>query len=112
MKSLKFRSHLADQILDGTKTVTWRLFDDKDLKIGDEIELIRWETGEVFGKATILDVAEKRLGDITDDDYEYSNYKRENQSERLEHYREIYGDKVNVDTMVKMIKLKLLNPNG
>lgn len=40
MKTLKFRSHLADLILKGEKDVTWRLFDDKDLTIGDQLELL------------------------------------------------------------------------
>jgi hypothetical protein len=40
MKKLKFRHHLVKEIVTGSKTVTWRLFDDKDLQVGDELELI------------------------------------------------------------------------
>ena len=38
MKTLKFKQCLVDQILRGEKTSTWRLFDDKDLNIGEKIE--------------------------------------------------------------------------
>lgn len=109
MKTLKFKSHLVDQILNGSKTVTWRLFDDKDLKIGDELEFINSETKEVFARAIITKVREKKLGDITDDDFEFSGYKKEDENELIKHYKAIYGDKVNWDTMVKMIKFKLIN---
>lgn len=44
IKTLKFRYHLAEEILAGRKTVTWRLFDDKALEIGDKIQLLHWET--------------------------------------------------------------------
>ncbi len=46
---VKFREHLVLKILSGEKTVTWRLFDDKDLQEGDRIELVNWNTGETFG---------------------------------------------------------------
>jgi hypothetical protein len=34
MKTLKFKPHLVEQILTGTKTSTWRLFDDKNIMGG------------------------------------------------------------------------------
>jgi hypothetical protein len=40
MKTLKFRKTLSELILKGEKTATWRLFDDKNLKEGDEIVLV------------------------------------------------------------------------
>ena len=39
MKVLKFREYLVPLVLSGEKDSTWRLFDDKDLSVGDEIEL-------------------------------------------------------------------------
>jgi hypothetical protein len=107
MKILKFRPHLAQQILDGTKTVTWRLFDDKDLRVGDRIELIDWESGEKFAEAEITKVREKRLGDIEDIDFE-GHEKYESREEMLKHYKEYYGDKVTMDTAIKMIDFKLM----
>ena len=56
MKTLKFTSPLAKMILDGSKTTTWRLFDDKDLQSGDKLDLQNCETGEDFAKAEILEI--------------------------------------------------------
>jgi hypothetical protein len=67
---LKFRPSLAALILAGTKTTTWRLFDEKDLKVGDVIDLINKETGEVFAQAVITKAYEKPLKDLDDADRE------------------------------------------
>lgn len=107
MKSLKFRSHLADLVLSGEKNVTWRLFDDKDLKQHDELILIRKETLKEFARAEIITVKEKKLGEISEEDY-IGHEKFENQKEMLQHYREYYGDRVTLDTIVKIIKFKLI----
>ena len=69
MKKLKFRKTLADLILRGDKDVTWRLFDDKNLSVGDKLELIVWETNVVFGRAQIVEVHAKKLGDVVKQDY-------------------------------------------
>ena len=58
-KTLKFRSCLADLILGGKKTTTWRLYDDKDLKNGDLLNFRVWETGKDFAKAVITGINEK-----------------------------------------------------
>lgn len=108
MKTLKFKPHLVDQILNGSKKVTWRLFDDKNLTNGDMFEITDALTGKNKGRAVIIEVKEKKLGEVADEDYDYSGYKKENQDEMLEHYRDIYGDKVNLDTSVKMIRFNLL----
>jgi uncharacterized LabA/DUF88 family protein/uncharacterized protein YqfB (UPF0267 family) len=50
-KTVKFRETLAELVLKGEKTATWRLFDDKDLKVGDLLNLQIWETGKDFAKA-------------------------------------------------------------
>ncbi len=107
MKKLKFRHHLAEEIIAGRKTVTWRLFDDKDLKVGDELELLDWESGEKFAEAEILKVREKRLGEIEEKDFE-GHEKFESKEEMLETYRKYYGDKVDWNTIVKIIEFKLL----
>lgn len=60
IKTLKFRRVLAQEILAGRNNATWRLFDDKDLKIGDKLELLIWETKEKFAQAEIINVGKKR----------------------------------------------------
>lgn len=107
MKKLKFRHHLIEEIITGKKTVTWRLFDDKDLKIGDEIELIDWDTKEKFAEAEIIKVHEKKLGEIEERDFEWHE-KFGSKDEMLETYKKYYGDSVDWNTLVKIIEFKLL----
>ncbi|MDP3958234.1 MAG: ASCH domain-containing protein [bacterium] len=110
MKTLKFRHNLVKKILDRSKTVTWRLFDDKDLQIGDKIELIDWESSEKFAEAEITGVREKKLGEIEEKDFE-GHEKYQSNEEMLEHYKKYYGEKVDMDTVVKIIDFKLLRGN-
>ena len=105
-KTLKFRSHLADLILGGKKTVTWRLFDDKGLKVGDILNFQVSETEKDFAKAVITEVKEKKLGDIKEEDYN-GHEKFESQKGMLNHYKEYYGDKVTLETLVKIINFDL-----
>ncbi len=107
IKSLKFRPFLATEILEGRKDVTWRLFDDKDLRIGDKINLINWETGEKFGEAEIIELEEKPMKELNETDY-IGHEKFGNHEEMMETYQKYYGDKVNSETLVKIIKFKLL----
>ena len=107
MKTLKFRHHLAEEILRDRKIVTWRLFDDKDLKIGDKVELLYWETKEKFANAEIINVREKKLAEIEEKDFE-GHEKFESKEEMFETYRKYYGDKADWNTVVKIIEFKLL----
>lgn len=103
MKTIKFRNELADKILRGEKTTTFRLFDDKDLRSGDEIQLLRWETGEEFGKTMIRETYERTLGALTEDDFVgHETYADE--AEMYATLRTFYGDRVGPDTVVKVIR--------
>lgn len=106
MKTLKFASNLVSLILSGEKTVTWRLFDDKELKAGDALEFINKETGDKFSQAEILFIREKRLDDIEETDYE-GHEKFDDKEEMFETYRRYYGNKVNGDAIVKIIRFKI-----
>jgi len=107
MKTLKFRQNLAEEILAGRKTATWRIFDDKDLQVGDRLEFIIWESKEKFAEAEILSICEKKLKDIEEKDY-LGHEKFVNNEEMLNNYRNFYGEKVNWNTLVKMIDFKIL----
>lgn len=106
MKTIKFRRTLAEEILAGRKNVTWRLFDDKDLKVGDRISLIIWESGEKFAESLIMEVREKKLEDITKNDLD-GHEKYGSKKEILETYRKYYGNIVEWDTAVKIIRFKI-----
>jgi hypothetical protein len=105
-KSLKFRDHLVKLVLEEKKDVTWRLFDDKDLSEGDEVDLINWNTKEKFGEATLIKVWEKKLRDLQDSDFD-GHEKFSSNEEMYKTYRTYYGDRVGPDTVVKIIRFKL-----
>lgn len=61
MKILKFKPNLVPLVLSGEKYSTWRFFDDKDLKEGDELQFMNSETDDVFSAAVILSPREKKI---------------------------------------------------
>lgn len=107
IKTLKFKHHLVQQILDGTKTVTWRLFDDKNLQTGDILEMIDADTGKSFCQAMITKIKEKKLGEVEENDFE-GHERYASKEEMLGHYRGYYGEKVDRDTIIKMIDFKII----
>ena len=107
MKTLKFKDFKARWILEGTKTATMRLFDDKDLKVGDELELINSDSGKVFSKAVIVEVVYRTLGEVEDIDLD-GHEKWNNKEEMLKSLRLYYGDRVNLDIEVKIVRFNLI----
>ncbi len=106
-KTLKFREHLVKLVLAKEKDLTWRLFDDKNLSEGDIVDLINWNTGEVFGKAHLIKVWEKKMKDL--DDADYDGHERFSSDEEMyKTYKTYYGDRVGPDTIVKMISFELV----
>lgn len=102
MKTLKFRPELALKILSGEKTSTWRLFDEKDLTIGDELLFINKETLKDFGKAVITSIKTKTLETLTEDDWT-GHEKFPSEKEMYDTLKKYYGDRVNEKTEVKII---------
>lgn len=106
-KTLKFRPNLAELILAGEKTTTWRLFDDKDLSEGDKLDLINKETGQMFAHAAISSVREKTLGEVEDTDFDEGHERYESEEAMYEAYRSYYGDQVGPDTPLKIVSFSL-----
>ena len=107
MKTLKFKDFKAEWILAGTKTATMRLFDDKDLQVGDELDLINSDSGESFAKAVITEVLFRNLGEVDDVDLD-GHEKCNSPPEMLHSLQTYYGDKVNSETPVKIVRFRLL----
>ena len=103
MKTLKFYSKLVPLILSREKTTTFRMFDDKNLTEGDVLQFVEKESGQHFGNATIVSVVEKRLCDMIDVDLD-GHEKYESREKMYEDYRNIYGDRVTPEAMVKIVK--------
>lgn len=110
VKIIKFRNHLAKMVLAGEKDSTWRLFDDKNLQKGDTVELVNWDTGEIFGRATLVGAREKKMGELEESDFD-GHEKFTSEEEMYQTYRGYYGDRVGPDTIVKIIRFKLLPKN-
>lgn len=109
MKTLKLDHKLAMLVQQGHKTTTWRLYDDKDISVNDEVRLIdkvdsgKPDTWKPIGTALIDEVVEKRLGDLSDNDYD-GHEKFSSKDELLTTYRQYYGQQVTMSTPVKIIK--------
>lgn len=109
MKTLKFAPELVPLILSGEKTSTWRIFDDKDLSLGDELIFINKATKEEFAKARILTIREKKLGEIDEADFDEGHERFESSEKMLKSYRSYYGDAVTMETPIKIIGFELLS---
>lgn len=112
MKTLKLEHKLADMVRKGSKTSTWRMYDDKDIRVNDQIELVdkvdpsNPETWRAIGTARVDMVLEKRLGDITDADAEgHGTYT--SKAAMLHSFQQYYGPQVTFDTPIKMIHFTL-----
>jgi hypothetical protein len=108
MKTSKFRPELAKLVMEGKKTTTWRLFDDKDFQAGDELELINKETLTPFAHAVITEIVEKPLKDFDDADWE--GHERYPSDEAMyAAYRGYYpGREIDPNTPAKIIHFKLV----
>lgn len=107
MKSLKFRNYLVPLVLSGEKNSTWRLFDDKDLKVGDDVELLEYVTLRHFANAKLTKVIEKPFKDLTPEDKSGHEAFGTDQ-EMYENYKKYYKTDVGPDTLVKIIWFDLV----
>lgn len=107
MKNLKFRKVLSELVLKGEKTTTWRIFDEKDIQVGDELSMLIWETKEEFAKAKVVGVREVPFKDLTEEDLD-GHEKFSSDEEMYETYSGYYNQPVTKDTLVKIIKFKLI----
>lgn len=117
MKTLKFKHELAQMILAGQKTSTWRLYDDKDISVDDSIKIIDkvrpddTKSWKIIGEGTVNQVVEKKLSDVTAEDLKgHENFS--SKDEMLQTYREYYGQRVTFDTPVKIIQFDFTPSSG
>jgi ribonuclease HI len=109
MKTLKLDHTLATLVREGKKTSTWRLYDDKDLSVNDDVQIIdkvdpkKPATWRAIGIAHINTIVQKRLRDLNENDYE-GHERFESDEAMLRALRTYYGDHVDLDTPVKIIR--------
>src|SRR4030042_4850059 len=113
-KKLHFSSPLVNLVLSGRKTVTWRLWDDKDLKVGDIVDCLESGTEKNFATFKIIKVNKKKMGKLTINDKEgHEDFKNEKEMYRV--YSNYYEREVTPDTLVKNYSLqinKFINKEG
>ena len=107
MKTLKFEHGQAQLIAGGKLTTTWRLYDDKDLSVDDDIRIVdkvdpkNTDTWQVVGHAKVNQVVEKRLGEVTSEEMKAHDFG--SLDDVLTKYQSYYGDRVTLDDPVKII---------
>ncbi len=117
MKSLKLDHALAQLVLAGRKSSTWRVNDDKDLRVNDVVQLVdkvdatdpaSWR---VIGEALITSVLEKQFVAVDQADMDEGEH-YESLEKMLEVFRNYYGPQVNGETPVKIIRFKFTPHSG
>lgn len=119
MKTLKFNHDDAQRILQGLKTTTWRLYDDKDLSVDDVIKVIDKvkpndpSSWLVIGRARVEEIVEKKLGRAGDEDMKGKGHETyASKDEMLKAYKSYYGDRVTFDTPVKIVHFAFTPTDG
>lgn len=105
-KTLKFTPKLAQLIIEGKKTTTWRFYYEKDLKVGDEITLATRDGNKVgnFGRARVLEITHRTIETLTKEDY----FDHEPVDDVLTTYRGYYDRNINEDTPMLVIKFEVI----
>ena len=106
MKTLKFSDGLPEKILNGSKTATWRLNDEKGIVVGDNLSFC-YIDGTEFAKAVATLVKVTTFGIMTTEDKEGHESSR-SEEEMFKTFEKYYNMKVGPETEVKIIKFKLL----
>lgn len=105
MKTLGFADVLIPKVLSGEKYKTWRLWDDKDLREGDEVLFVTSVERKPFVKARLKTVVEKPFKEISAEDWVGHEKYQENV---YAVYAGYYKRPVDEQTLVKVITFEIL----
>ena len=105
-KKLRFADSLPELIMIGQKTATWRINDEKDIRTGDFLSLCR-NDGSEFVNARVLSAKEVAFKDMTAQDKE-GHEKYVSDREMFEKFSQYYNISVGTDTLVKIIKFRIV----
>lgn len=106
-ESFKFSPELVPLVLAGEKTCTWRLWDEKQLPIGETVELIARPNLNVFGEAIITSTTPKTMGELTQAD-KTGHETFESDEQMYTVYSNYYEKEVNHTTPVTVYHFQLL----
>ncbi len=106
MKILKFAPEQIDKILSNEYTSTWRLADEKNIQVDDEIQLINSENGQSFANIIVDKITIKRISDINETDM-VGHAQYETKDDILNSFRKYYGNNISFNSTVKIISFHL-----
>jgi hypothetical protein len=106
-KTLGFKTNLVPLVLSGEKTITWRLFDEKNLAVGDVVDFLNSDSKKKFATAKLTNVIEKVFKDLNNDDW-IGHEKFASELDMYKWYSEVYKSNVGPDTSLKIIQFEII----
>jgi len=106
-KKLHFASNLIPLILSRKKTVTLRLWDDKNLSKGDCVDFIETGTEKLFATARIIKTVKEPFGKLLLQDID-GHEKYKSNKEMYQIFHKYYQKPVGPETIVKIVSFRLL----
>lgn len=116
MKQLKFEHTFAEAIRAGKKTATFRVNDDKDLRIGDVVQIVdkveanHPKTWLIIGELKIEDIKHVPLEDLSRDQLAQAE-SFDSKDEMLQTFRRFYGEHINMSTPILVLNFSFV-PTG
>jgi len=108
MKTLKFDESQIDKIINSEIISTWRLADEKNIQVNDHIQFISSENGRKFADIIVDEVTTKRIEDINAEDM-VGHEQYDSVSDILDSFQKYYGQLINHESLVKIIKFHLVD---
>lgn len=107
MKKLHFTDPLVKLILAGEKTTTWRINDEKDIAVGDELSLRNSKQDE-FARVKVISVKETTFEKLLPEDKD-THEKFKSDEEMYQTYSRYYDIVVTPKTEIKVIRFKIMS---
>jgi ribonuclease HI len=108
VKQLKFDHQFAEAIVAGKKSATFRVNDDKDLRVGDKVQLVDKVDGDhpktwtIPGVLTITSISSVALEDLTKEQLNQAEF-FDSPDEMLQTFRRYYGEHISMMTQILVL---------
>lgn len=112
MKTLKLDHELVELVISGNKTSTWRVHDDKNLSVGDEVSIVDKvdpklaETWKVIGTVRIHRIDAKRIDEVTMSEMAEHGYMSTDNMVTV--FKQYYGDNISKATEIKLLYFEVV----
>jgi len=99
-KTLKFKGHFVEAILNHDKITTTRLDDNKDLSVGDMVDFVNSETNERFAAGKITGIKIITFAEMVED--------AKDKQGMYDQYKFYYNREIAPKDQVKVIDLQII----